>query len=257
MARLSEAARAAGYRLVHVAETGSTNQLALEAAAAGDMGPTWFLADRQTAGRGRRGKVWSTEPGNHSASLLISNPGPPAKIAELCFVAALAIDDALLSLIPEAADRLKLKWPNDGLFDGAKMIGILVEATTRGSTSHAVLGIGVNIAHHPGMPGYRSTCLNELGFKVTRDQVFEALTASMVRALSVWNRGEGFAAIRAGWLTRAAWLGEPIVIRQDGQRLEGLFAGVDAEGRLVLATPDGQQAVSVGEASLLNESTVH
>lgn len=257
MTKLSDTAIGAGYHLVHVAETGSTNQLALAAASAGEMRPTWFLADRQTAGRGRRGKVWSTETGNLSATLMLRDPAPASKIAELCFVSALAIDDAILTLAPELESRLRLKWPNDGLIDGAKMIGILVEATTRGSLTHAVLGIGVNVSHHPGNAPYRTTCLNDEGFPITRDQLFEALSASMLRALAVWNRGEGFAAIRAGWLARAAGLGHPIVVSHEKTRYEGIFAGLDAEGRLILDTPDGRQFLGVGEVSLMSQPMVH
>jgi len=244
---LSDTATAAGFQLVHLAETGSTNADALARAAAGETRPTWVVADRQTAGRGRRGRAWTSETGNLFASLLIADPAPAPRIAELCFVAALALDDALLALAPELEERFRLKWPNDGLLDGAKLAGILVEATTRGQATQAVIGIGVNVAHHPADTPYPTTSLAAAGIAASRDAVFAALTRSMVTALAIWNRGKGFDAIRAGWLARAYGLGGPMVVRADDKRMEGVFAGLDGQGRLILDTPDGRQFLNVGE----------
>ncbi|MBN8941413.1 MAG: biotin--[acetyl-CoA-carboxylase] ligase [Rhizobiales bacterium] len=257
MAKLSQAAAAAGFRLATFDETGSTNAVALERAAGGEVHPTWFVTDRQTAGRGRRGRSWTSQEGNLFASLLLVDPAPVVHVAELCFVAALALDDALLTLAPDVAERFRLKWPNDGLLDGAKVAGILIEATTRASTTHVAIGIGVNIAHHPGDTPYPTTSFAAKGFDFSRDQLFEALSASMVRALALWNRGERFAQIRAGWLARAAGLGGPLFVHADGKRAEGIFAGLDAHGRLILDTPDGRQFITAGEVLMAPEKTVH
>ncbi|MGL4285982.1 MAG: biotin--[acetyl-CoA-carboxylase] ligase [Phreatobacter sp.] len=257
MTKLSQAAAAAGYRLTTVDETGSTNADALERAAQGEMRPTWFVTNRQTAGRGRRGRSWSSPAGNLYTSLLLVDPAPVAHVAELCFVAALALDDALLAVAPGALEHFKLKWPNDGLLDGAKTVGILVEATTRGPTTHVAIGIGVNVLHHPTDTPYPTTSFAAKGFDFTRDQLFEALSASMVRALALWNRGERFDAIRAGWLARAAGLGGPLVMQSDGKRVEGIFTGLDAHGRLILDTPDGRQFITAGEVLMAPEKTVH
>ena len=257
MPALSDTATAAGFQLVHLSETGSTNAEALARAAAGEARPTWFVADRQTAGRGRRGRSWTSETGNLFASLLIADPAPAPRIAELCFVAALAVDDALLALDPDLESRFRLKWPNDGLLDGAKLVGILVEATTRGTATQAVIGIGVNVAHHPSDTPYPTTSLNASGVAVDRDRVFAALSRSMVTALAIWNRGKGFDLIRAGWLARAYGLGGPMVVRADDKRAEGIFAGLDAQGRLILDTPDGRQFLNVGEVVPAMTGVVH
>jgi BirA family transcriptional regulator, biotin operon repressor / biotin---[acetyl-CoA-carboxylase] ligase len=254
---LSEAAAAAGYRLSTFAEIGSTNAAALARAAEGEVHPTWFVADRQTAGRGRRGRSWTSAEGNLFATLLLVDPAPAAKISELCFVAALALDDAVMTLAPEAFEHFRLKWPNDGLLDGAKVAGILVEATTRGSTVHVAIGIGVNVAHHPSDTPYPTTSFAAKGFAFSRDALFEALSASMVRALNLWNRGERFAQIRAGWLARASGLGGPIFVQVDGKRAEGIFAGLDDQGRLVLDTPDGRQFITAGEVLMTPNKSVH
>jgi BirA family transcriptional regulator, biotin operon repressor / biotin---[acetyl-CoA-carboxylase] ligase len=93
--------RAAGVRVIAHDTLGSTNAEALARARAGERGPLWIRAARQTAGRGRRGHVWSSEPGNLYATLLVSDPAPAARLPELCFVVALAVRDAVDSfLIP-------------------------------------------------------------------------------------------------------------------------------------------------------------
>ncbi len=247
MLTLSDTATAAGFGLVHLAETGSTNAEALARGTTGETRPTWIVADRQTAGRGRRGRAWTSEPGNLFATLLLADPAPPARIAELCFVAALALDDALLALEPDLEARFRLKWPNDGMLDDAKLAGILVEATTRGTATQVAIGIGVNVAHHPANMPYATTSLAAAGLSIDRDTLFAALSRSMVTALAIWNRGRGFDPIRAGWLARAYGLGGPMVVRADDKRAEGIFVGLDPQGRLILDTPDGRQFLNVGE----------
>src|SRR5689334_3474828 len=125
---LDPEAAAAGVRLVAHEALGSTNAEALACARAGERGPLWITAARQTAGRGRRGNAWSSQPGNLYASLLLTDPAPAAHLPELCFVVALAVLDAAADAAPAARERLKLKWPNDLLLGGAKFVGILIEA---------------------------------------------------------------------------------------------------------------------------------
>src|SRR4029077_21162976 len=106
----------------------STNAAALLRARAGERGLLWITAARQTAGRGRRGNAWTSEPGNLYSSLLLTDPAPSPQLPELCFVVALAERDAIRAFAPSLAPVLKLKWPNDLLLDGAKIVGILIEA---------------------------------------------------------------------------------------------------------------------------------
>ena len=146
----SEVRSAAGVRLIAHDTLGSTNAEALARARAGERGPLWVTAARQTAGRGRRGNAWTSEPGNLYASLLLTDRGAAAHLPELCFVVALAVRDAVGGVQRRSLRaRLKLKWPNDLLLDGAKLAGILIEAESVGGQTVAAAGIGVNCAHHP------------------------------------------------------------------------------------------------------------
>src|SRR5262249_7355107 len=161
------AVAASGVRLIARDTVGSTNAEALALARAGECGPLWLTAQQQTAGRGRRGRIWVSEPGNLFASLLLADPSPPARAPELSFVAALAVHDATATLLPGAASRLALKWPNDVLIDGKKFCGILVE----GEGAAVVVGIGVNCMHHPVQAAFPATDLAASGLAVTPDDL--------------------------------------------------------------------------------------
>src|SRR5262249_34478547 len=158
------------------------------------------------AGRGRRGRAWVSEPGNLYATLLLTDPSPPSRAAELSFVAALALFDALAEIAPDLTVRLALKWPNDVLLDGAKLAGILVEGES-GPPLAAALGIGVNCAHHPSAVGSPAIDLAAAGFPAPPKRLFATLSRTILGRLTQWHRGGGFALIRADWLRQAAGVG--------------------------------------------------
>ena len=141
--QLAPGAAAAGVGLISRDTVGSTNAEALALARAGERGPLWITARAQSAGRGRRGRTWVSEPGNLYASLLLTDPAPPERAAQLAFVAALAVHDAIAATAPALASELAFKWPNDVLLGGAKLAGILIEA--EGAPLVVAIGIGVKI----------------------------------------------------------------------------------------------------------------
>jgi BirA family biotin operon repressor/biotin-[acetyl-CoA-carboxylase] ligase len=242
--QLDPTASAAGVRLVTHDTIGSTNAEGLRLARTGERGPLWITARSQTAGRGRRGRLWVSEPGNLYASLVLADPAPPERFPELSFVAALALHDALSGRIPGLSARLGLKWPNDLLIDRHKLAGILVE----GEGAAVVIGIGVNCVHHPAGTDFPATDLAAAGVRATPEGLFAPLSAAMAARLAQWNRGAGFAAIRSDWLARATGLGKPIRVAAAEGDLTGQFETVDQSGRLVLRLPDGtMRAVTAGD----------
>ena len=242
--QLDPAAHAAGARLVVHDTIGSTNAEGLRLARAGERGPLWIVARSQSAGRGRRGRTWVSEPGNLYASLLLTEASPPARAAELSFVAGLALHDAIAGRIPGLASRLALKWPNDLLIDRHKCAGILIE----GEGNAAIIGLGVNCVHHPAGTDFPATDLAAAGVRASCETVFAALSGAMPRRLEQWDKGAGFAAIRTDWLARAAGLGRPIrAVLSDGE-LTGVFEAIDDGGRLVVRSSDGTtRAVAAGD----------
>jgi BirA family biotin operon repressor/biotin-[acetyl-CoA-carboxylase] ligase len=245
--RLDPTAASAGARLIVHDTINSTNAEGLRLARAGERGPLWIVARSQSAGRGRRGRAWVSEPGNLYTSLVLSDPGPSERAAELSFVAALALHDAVGGRIPGLAGRLALKWPNDLLIDRNKCAGILIE----GEGPAIVIGIGLNCVHHPAGTDYPATDLAAAGVRASPESVFAPLSATMVARLAQWNRGAGFAAIRADWLARAAGLGKPIrIVQPDGERA-GRFETIDERGRLVLHLADGSsETLAAGDVLL-------
>lgn len=234
----------ADMRVIAHDTVGSTNADALERARAGERSPLWIVAKRQTAGRGRRGRTWVSEPGNLYATLLLTDPGPPERMAELSFVAALAVHDAVGRRIPGLAKRLALKWPNDCLIDGCKFAGILIEGEGR----VAAIGIGVNCAHHPRGTAYPATDLAAAGVRASPDSVFSALAGAMIGRIVQWNRGASFSVIRSEWLKRASGLGKTIRLALPEGDREGRFETIDETGRLVLRLADGSfETVTAGD----------
>jgi BirA family transcriptional regulator, biotin operon repressor / biotin---[acetyl-CoA-carboxylase] ligase len=244
-----ESSAAPGARLLSLEEVGSTNAEAFARARAGERGPLWITARRQVAGRGRRGRAWVSEPGNLYASLLLTDPAPSQRAAELSLVAALAVHDALAECAGALGPRLTLKWPNDVLCEGAKLAGILVEGETPpGGPLAVVIGIGVNCAHHPAATAYPATNLAAAGALVGPESLAQALIATMARRLAEWNRGGNFAAIRAAWLKRAAGLGASARVRLPDREVDGIAETLDEAGRLVLRLADGsRERIAAGE----------
>jgi BirA family transcriptional regulator, biotin operon repressor / biotin---[acetyl-CoA-carboxylase] ligase len=224
----------------------STNAEALRRASAGEQGPLWIVARQQTAGRGRRGRAWVSAPGNLHATLLLTDPSPPAAAPQLGFVAGLAIHDAAAAAAPALASSLALKWPNDLLCKGRKVAGILIEG--EGTPIAVAIGIGVNCRRHPEGTEYPATDFAVNGVAVTADALLDALAIAMQERLAQWNRGNDFAAIRGAWLARACGLGEQLAVRLAGRETSGSFESIDGTGRLMLRHGDHSlEAIAAGE----------
>ncbi|MBV9246214.1 MAG: biotin--[acetyl-CoA-carboxylase] ligase [Methylobacteriaceae bacterium] len=244
-------AKARGFRLAAIESIGSTNDEGLDRAAVGDAGRLWIVAKTQTGGRGRRGRRWLSPPGNLYATLLLIDAGPVARLAELGFVAGVAIASTLRDL-GLASDRFAIKWPNDLLAGRAKFAGILLEARQMPARAHAtVVGIGVNCAWHPDDLAYPATDLAALmGHAVTPGDVFAPLSHRMAGMLDLWDRGDGFARIREIWLDFAAGVGEVIRVDAGTRSYEGVFETLDPRGRLLLGTKSGTIAIEAGDILL-------
>ncbi len=243
--KLGPTAQAAGFRHHHLDVVGSTN---VEALACGLEDRLWITAREQSAGRGRRGRAWSSPPGNLYASLVLVDPAEPRRAADLCFVAALALSDAVYATAPRAASTMALKWPNDLLIGGAKVAGILVEGAHAGNGFSAVIGWGVNIASHPDGTPYPATHLVASDATANVQAFFAALSDAFVGRLVTWRRGAGFAEIRKAWLARAAGIGRRIVVRLPSGDIDGVFEALDDEGALILLDDAGQRrAIAAGE----------
>ncbi len=240
-----------GYARRILPQVDSTNAEAARIAAE-VSGPVWILALRQTDGRGRRGRRWHDPPGNFAATLLLPLEEPAQRAALRSFVAALALFDALAE--PSGRDAaLALKWPNDVLLNGGKLAGILLEGLERGRLA---IGFGVNLRAAPapaalgeelGAEAPRPVALlPETGVALTPEELLDALAPAYARREAQFA-AFGFEPIREAWLERAARLGREITARIGGRETSGRFETVDGQGRLVLSTPTGREALAAAE----------
>jgi BirA family transcriptional regulator, biotin operon repressor / biotin---[acetyl-CoA-carboxylase] ligase len=238
-----------GYRLFAFDTLGSTNDEAKRLAHAGAAAGTLVWAREQTAGHGRRGRAWASPPGNLYLSLIMRPQAPPARAAQLGFVAALGLGDALLALT-EPALGLRYKWPNDLLADGRKLAGILLEAEAGGAedgVDFVVIGIGVNLASAPRDVEYPATSLAAAGYTdVSPGTLLAEFARHFERRARRWQV-EGFAPVRDAWLERASGIGEPVRVRLDRGTLHGRFVDLDADGALLLDAADGPRRIAAGD----------
>ena len=226
-------------------------------ALAGEALPLWVSAERQTAGRGRAGRLWISERGNLHASLAVISHAPLAQAGELALVAGLALFDTVRAVMPLGEMiGLRLKWPNDLLIGSAKAGGILVEsAQSRGEPGFlAVIGFGLNIATCPGDLGRAVTALARHGSAPAVSDVLDVLCDQSQTWLAAWDQGRNFEAIRTAWLARGGPIGEPISVQTQSGLVTGTFKGLSASGAL-LAKADGQtHTITHGDVSLVAET---
>jgi len=236
-----------GYALKTFDVIDSTNEEARRMAGAGEPGPVWITADRQSAGRGRRGRAWDSPSGNLAATLLLRPGKPPGEAAQLSFVAALAASDMVQSYAAQA--RIAVKWPNDILADDRKIAGILLESASGGGRlDWLAVGIGVNLAEHPEGTEFPATSLAALGEPVppSRDALAR-LASSWAKWYDVWS-ARGFGDIRDAWLARAAHIGGRIRARLQNEETTGVFEGIDETGALILRETGGRtRLIAAGE----------
>lgn len=241
-----------GHQVCHVSELASTNAEAMRLALAGELGPLWVLADRQTAGRGRSGRNWVSAPGNLFASLLVQLKDPAPKAYQLALVAGVAFFDAVRNLSGFPPNfPLRLKWPNDLLIGRDKVGGILVESFQNRAGFNVVIGIGLNIADHPRDNLQKATHLRAHGGCPPPKEILEYLGSSMGAWLQCWSDGSGFERIRQAWLERAGPIGEVCTVNTGEGPIAGKFAGIDLEGALLIRDEIGRiQRYTFGDVTL-------
>lgn len=232
----------AGAPIESFDELDSTLLEARRRAERGEIAPVWLIARRQTAGRGRRGRVWASLDGNLLATYLGPTQRAPAELALLGFAAALAIADAVDALL--GPGRSRLKWPNDVMVDGAKLAGILID---NGGTWFS-LAFGVNLASSPQALDQPTISVGQaLKNAPPKPMDFFARLRPLLEAWCFRLETDGFAPLRAAWLARAFAFGEVVAVALGDERIEGRLAGMSARGELELHTPSGRRLVAAGD----------
>lgn len=239
----------AGREAVYLDEVDSTNaeakRRAVNASGSQEGAPHGLLvlADRQTAGRGRRGRGWESPPGMGLWMSLLVRPSAQAeRIPSLALAVALAVADACEEA---AAVEAAVKWPNDVLYNGKKLCGILLEmAADMDGAQWVVIGVGINLRHHEAhfSPGLQRSvaALDEArpGKGWRRPDVLLSLLEALEARYAAWAAG-GVAALREDYARRSATLGRRVsVIAPDGE-FSGLATDIDETGALLVRRDDG------------------
>jgi BirA family biotin operon repressor/biotin-[acetyl-CoA-carboxylase] ligase len=222
-------------------ELDSTNAEARRRAEAGETGPLWIAARRQTGGRGRRGRPWETGVGNLAATLLVTTAKPPSEAAQIAFVAALAVADLAEAYLNPSL--VTVKWPNDVLIGGRKVAGVLVESGALAKERLWLgVGIGVNLATPPVVAERPATSFAQhLVAPQTQPPSPEAALAELASAFDRWIElwdNEGFGPVSKAWTARAHGLGRLCTAWLEREVLEGVALGLDTDGALRLRLAD-------------------
>ena len=228
-----------GWRILHEPTVTSTNDLARQAARRGWPDRSVFVADYQTAGRGRQGRTWTAPPrtGLLLSVLLRRHGAAPQLYTMLASVAVCEAIERLLALEPA------IKWPNDVMLDDRKAAGVLAEATDDGSERTVVIGVGINVnldaATLADLPN--GTSLAEAaGVPVHRGE----LLVLILEQLDAWLRMTGgglAAALWPAWERRLWGRSQRVTVLEGDETLEGVVMGGAGDGTLRLRTPDGQE----------------
>ena len=237
-----------GCLLVCYDSVGSTNDEAKRLARDGAAEGTFVWALEQTAGRGRRGRTWVSPPGNLYASLILRPDCPAHRAAQIGFVAALAIGDALGAMLPRLG-RIAYKWPNDVLVNGRKIAGILLESemTALDKLTFLILGVGVNLTTSPRDMAFPATSVaEECDGEVVPAAMLEEFSGHFETWKKRWQT-EGFAPVRAAWLEATTFRGEEIRVHLEAATLHGRFLDLDQQGALLLEADGEHRRISAGE----------
>ncbi|MCL2636321.1 MAG: biotin--[acetyl-CoA-carboxylase] ligase [Betaproteobacteria bacterium] len=237
----------------------STSSELMRRADAGAPAGTVIVADRQTAGRGRRGRQWSSSPERSlTFSVLWRFAASPARLGGLSLAVGVALARALETL---GARGIGLKWPNDVLVvtkdgDYAKLAGVLVELVSDRRGCQAVIGIGLNLGQPAEALAQPAAGLDQTGLAtVERHAVLAAILQELAAVLECFAEA-GFAALRADWQDRHVWQQRPVQVLGEGEApLIGLCLGADTDGALLLQTAAGLQRIVSGDVSLRPEGS--
>ena len=242
------------FNVISLAECASTNTVLMQRASAGAPSGTVVVTDRQTAGRGSRGRSWMASPESSlTFSVLWGFPGGLERLSGLSLAVGVAVVQALENC---GATGARLKWPNDILFDHAKLGGILVELHAEPGSAMAVIGIGLNLRlpesiGEPSVAALPAAALEQIVAPLPeRHVVFARLLDELARTFDRFSAG-GFAALRERWHAYHAWQDRPVRLLRDGRvDKEGICAGADADGALLVRTADGLERCLSGDVSL-------
>jgi len=240
-----------GRNFVYVDEIDSTNKYLIGKENNQNTHGTVVLAEKQTAGKGRKDRVWYSAPeSNLTFSILINKDKFLLKNSNLInFAASLAVANAIENLYQL---KTELKWPNDVLIAGKKTCGILIEASSQANKiEKIVLGIGVNVNQNSfqGNFNYPPTSIRlELGRNAEREKLLAEILNILEELFEKIKKNK--AEVLNDWKSKCRMIGERISIKEDEKEKFGLFYDIDDDGFLILETKEGKEKIHFGDVTL-------
>ncbi len=248
--------RLLGHPCIVLDEVDSTNSETMRRANEGAREGLMVLANRQTAGRGRLHRRWHSIAGHTlTMSVLLKPPLSPEKIPQIPLLIAVALHDALSSFAPD----INIKWPNDILHRGGKMVGILTEMRAEpGRVQAVVVGMGINVhAPEKGWPREIAATATDLdtasGRIVSRMEAVVCILESMERHYLDYL-DHGFDPVRKQWWQAHAACGKQVRVYDGLHYIEGIAEDMDEDGALLLRTHAGLQRIVAGDLELMEDN---
>jgi BirA family biotin operon repressor/biotin-[acetyl-CoA-carboxylase] ligase len=204
----------------------------------------WLVALVQESGRGRHGRVWETIEGNFFGSTIVQLRPDDPQAPALALAAGLALIEAVEIAAPGAP--VSLKWPNDLMLGDAKLAGILLER----SGDRVVAGFGVNLAGAPAISGRKTAALRPLA-EIAAQAFAPLLAGKFAQLVAAWRSADPLQFGQA-WLARAHPIGTRLDVHSGpGERISGVFEGVEADGAMLLRRDDGTiDIIRAGDVTL-------
>ncbi|GAB3697839.1 biotin--[acetyl-CoA-carboxylase] ligase [Corynebacterium nasicanis] len=252
----SFASRLPGYAAVRwVDTTGSTNADLLADTTAPAY--TVLIAGAQSSGRGRLGRPWASPPGTQSIMSVLLRPSPAEmdQLGTIPLAAGLAVLDAARAVSGVGAGQgPELKWPNDVLWQGRKLCGILAEAAGFPEDPRVVLGLGVNVSlTREQLPVAHATSLALEGVAVTAEDMTVAVLTSLRSRLEQWSRGDR--TLMDDYRRECITIGRPVRVETATGDLHGTVTDVAPDGRIDLLTDTGERhLIAAGDVTHLRRT---
>lgn len=244
----------AGKNPVFRAVTGSTNTDAAELAAAGAVHGTLVIADRQQAGRGRRGRVWESPAGENVFMSIVLRPRIPAEKAPmLTLVMALALAEGISAI---SGVQAGIKWPNDIVIHRHKICGILTEMhmNSDGSIRDVVIGVGINVNMQEFPASIRDmagSLYTETGEKYDRNELIASVMEHFEKNYDIFAEAESLAPLKAAYEKRLLNLGQEVRVLDSAGEYTGRALGITLTGELTVESENGDiTEVNAGEVSV-------
>ena len=233
-------------------EIDSTNNEAVRLLDKRKSFPYWIIAEKQTAGKGRKNRYWDSLVGNFMGTYVIEINLERKFLPHLTFVSALAIYDTIQKFISSKNEKIiQLKWPNDLIINNSKCGGVLIEnISSKKESNHIIaIGIGVNLIKSPSKTTFPSSNIfDETNVKINPDEFLFELDKNIIKKINFWKNGLNYEAILKQWIEKAFLLNKEIFVTlPNGKKEKGIFTSIDGEGGLILKTRDNDKIFYAAE----------